>query len=368
MELIFILSLILIFASSVQLFYYSFFYLRFFFISNKKKNNTRYHPVSVVICAKNEAEKLHHFLPQILNQTYPDYEVIVVNDGSTDKTQQILQSFADKYEHLKIVKTDNPDTKRTKKNAQTKGIEAAKNEWLLFTDADCTTQSNKWIETMASNFDDEAGVVLGYGGYLKKEGTVNKLIRYETIFIAMQYMTFAAAGIPYMGVGRNLAYRKSLFFSANGFSSHHALASGDDDLFVNQVANRRNVRIELLPESFTLSVPEANYKNWQRQKQRHVTTSHKYKLYEKILLSGELLSRILLYATFFALVFVFIIKMDFRIINLYCIIAFFLVIVRICLLQYILNRVVKHFKEDDLKKSIILYDIFIPFFYFRLSV
>ena len=206
-------------AAAIQLFYYLFFYLSVHvFKSDNKKIDKQ--PVSVIICARNEAENLKMFLPSVLKQDYPDYEVIVVNDCSEDNSYEVLGNLQDQYPHLKVSNINkDPKFSHSKKLAQVVGIKASHNDILLFTDADCQPDSDKWLENMASHFDKKTSFVLGYGGYAKKTGVLNKYIRYDCMFIAMQYLGMAIRGIPYMGVGRNMAYRRSLFFSKKGFGA-----------------------------------------------------------------------------------------------------------------------------------------------------
>jgi cellulose synthase/poly-beta-1,6-N-acetylglucosamine synthase-like glycosyltransferase len=292
-----------IFASTaaIQLFYYLFFYLA---VNSKKKsgNGSNKPPVSVIICARNEAENLNKFLPSVLEQDYSDYEVIVVNDCSEDNSYEILGKYLAKYPHLKI-STVNRDPKFThnKKFAQFIGIKAAKNEVLLFTDADCKPDSDKWIEGMASNFDENINFVLGYGGYLKEKGFLNKFIRYDTLIIAMQYLGMAIRRVPYMGIGRNLAYRRSVFFNNKGFGSHNHVISGDDDLLVNSIATGKNTRVEFRSGTHTRSVPCSGFNEWLTQKKRHFTTAPYYKFRDKFLLITEPLTRVLFYTSFIVL-------------------------------------------------------------------
>jgi len=263
---------------------------------------TKKHPVSVIICARNEAENLRKFLPAVLEQDYPDFEVIVVNDCSEDNSYVILGNYLLLYPHLKI-STVNKDPKFThnKKFAQFIGIKAAKNEILLFTDADCQPESDKWIEGMTSHFNDKISFVLGYGGYLKEKGLLNKYIRYDSLTIAVQYLGMAIRGIPYMGVGRNLAYRRSLFFSNNGYGAHNHLISGDDDLFVNTNATKSNSCVEFRKWTHTRSIPCSGLKEWITQKRRHLTTSPYYKLSDKVLLITESGTRVIFYTAFIVL-------------------------------------------------------------------
>jgi len=298
--LIIIFSLFIL-AAAIQLFYYLFFYLPVYREKPSIKENKP--PVSVIICARNEAENLAGFLPSVLGQDYPDYEVIVVNDCSEDESYDILGGFLEKYPHLRISTiTKDPKFTHNKRFAQFIGIKAAKNEVLVFTDADCKPASPKWLEGIVSHFDDNTTFVLGYGGYLKGKGILGKYIIYDTMVIAMQYLGMALRGFPYMGVGRNLAYRRSLFFDNKGFGTHNHLISGDDDLFVNSHANKANTCIEYRAETHTRSVPAKAINEWIAQKKRHFTTAPLYKTRDKFLLLLEPSSRLIFYITFIILI------------------------------------------------------------------
>ena len=300
---LFLLAVFSIFAlaAAIQLFYYLFYYLAVY-VYKPSGIKTIKQPVSIIICARNEAENLRNFLTAVLEQDYPDYEVIVVNDCSEDNSYDILGKYIIQYPHLKI-STVNKDPKFThnKKFAQFIGIKAAKNDIMLFTDADCQPESDKWLEGMTSHFDDKITFVLGYGGYLNEKGLLNKYIRYDSMTIAMQYLGTAIRGIPYMGVGRNLAYRRSIFFTNKGYGAYNHLISGDDDLFVNTNALRSNTRVEFRNGTHTRSVPCSGFKEWITQKKRHMTTAPYYKLRDKLLLITEPATRILFFSAFIVL-------------------------------------------------------------------
>ena len=283
----------------IQLYYYLIYYSRILFIRRKAEVKETKEPVSVIICARNEKENLEKYLPSILTQDYPDYEVIVVNDCSEDESEFVLERFQKEYKNLKTT-TIKQDDKfyHSKKLALTIGIKAAKNDLLLLTDADCKAESNKWIEKMQNKFSDTTEIVLGYGGYIREKRIINNLIRFDTLFIAIQYLTFALAKKTYMGVGRNLAYRKSLFFKNKGFASHHHIESGDDDLFINQVANKKNTRIQIEKESITRSVAESSFSSWFKQKKRHLTTGKLYRFKTKWRIFCENISRVFYYPLF----------------------------------------------------------------------
>jgi len=293
--------LVLAFTVAIQLFYYLYFYLSVY-LYKPEATIKKQHPVSVIICARNEAENLKTFLPAVLEQDYPDFEVIVVNDCSEDNSYEILGNYLVQYPNLKI-STVNKDPKFThnKKFAQFIGIKAAKNDILLFTDADCQPESAKWIDAMASHFNGKHSIVLGYGGFLKENGLLNKYIRYDSMTIAMQYLSMAIRGLPYMGVGRNLAYRRDDFFTNKGFGSHNHIISGDDDLYVNTNATGANTTVEFGNGSHTRSIPASSIVEWITQKKRHLTTAPYYKFRDKFILISEPLTRIVFYTSFIIL-------------------------------------------------------------------
>jgi biofilm PGA synthesis N-glycosyltransferase PgaC len=256
-------------------------------------------PVSVIICARNEEANLRANLPLVLEQDYPDFEVIVVDDASTDGTADLLRDFRQQYPHLRTSSIKpNVHISKGKKLALTVGIKAARHEWILLTDADCRPAGRQWLSLMQRNFSGDTGIVLGYGGYRRRRGLLNLVIRYDAFFIALQYFGFALAGLPYMGVGRNLAYRREIFFRNKGFASHYDLASGDDDLFINEVARNEPVRIEIRAEAHTISDPKRSWRDWYYQKRRHLTTGPRYRPATKFLLGTEIISRLLIYASF----------------------------------------------------------------------
>lgn len=255
-------------------------------------------PVSVIICARNEAENLKRFLPQIFAQEYADYEVVVVNDCSTDDTDMLLSAMLSQYPRLRVTSI-NQDAKfmYNKKLALTVGIKSAKHDWVLLTDADCYPETPLWLSSMAQRFVKPTELVIGYGGYEAAPGLLNKLVRYDTMFNAVQYLSAAINGHPYMAVGRNLAYRRDLFFGNRGFASHSHILSGDDDLFVRDVATRTNTAVSLHPDSFTRSIPRPTYRAWIKQKVRHVSTSSHYRFDAKLRIALEPISRLLLFGT-----------------------------------------------------------------------
>lgn len=285
---------IFIFFFSIQILYYFFIFGRFSFTNTTIKKSS-FPAISLLICARNEAENLSNNLPLFINQDYPNFELVLVNDSSSDDTLEIMEEFQEKYpELIKIINVqENEKFWGNKKYALTLGIKGAKHEHLLFSDADCKPVSKMWIQEMSSQFSENTSIILGYGAYDKiKNSFLNKLIRFETLMTAIQYFSYAKIGLPYMGVGRNLSYTKTLFFNANGFSNHMHLKSGDDDLFINKNATSQNYALQFTKNSFTTSIPKTSIKKWVLQKRRHVSTATHYKLIHKILLSLYFISQL----------------------------------------------------------------------------
>jgi len=277
-----LLAVILV-SLALLLFYYAYFFLKL--NTYKASISTFSEPISIIICAKNEFQNLKDKLPAILNQDYPNYEVIVVNDQSVDDTSVLLKEFEKQYPNLVVVTIDKHINQRPgKKLALTLGIKTAKYEHLLLTDADCLPNSKNWAMQMCCNFN-STDIVLGYGGYEKKKGLLNKLIRFDTFNVAQQYLSYALAGQTYMGVGRNIAYKKSLFFENKGFANHLHIASGDDDLFIQEIATKNNVSIEIKEQAQTTSAVIEKWGGWAHQKRRHITTAPLYKTKFKVLLA-----------------------------------------------------------------------------------
>ncbi len=250
-----------------------------------------------MICAKNEADNLRQNIPFFLKQDYKNFELVLINDSSSDETLEVMESFQKKHSNIRIVNVEeNENFWGNKKYALTLGIKAAKYEYLLFTDADCKPASTDWMEQMVSRFSDKKTFVLGYGKYKPvKSSFVNLLVRYETLLTAIQYFSYALLRNPYMAVGRNMAYKKSEFFKTKGFISHIQIKSGDDDLFIQEAADRHNTTINYNSDSFTLSDAPTKLKDWFRQKRRHVSTATYYKIYHQFLLGLFFISKLLMW-------------------------------------------------------------------------
>lgn len=281
----------------VQAAFYLGFFSKFIFEKNAKKKPKNI-PVSVIICAKNEAKNLQRFLPHILNQDYPTYEVVLINDSSIDNTLDVMEHFEAQYDNIKIVNVRNIEAFwANKKYALTLGIKAAKYDTLLFTEANSKPISNQWIRQMSSHFYDSKTIVIGYSTYKRIKGSfLNTLIRFDNLLSGLQYLSFAQIGMPYMGVGKNLAYHRDTFYEARGFMNHIDINSGEDKLFVNEIATSKNTSICITKDSFTETLPKTKFKDWILQKRRHLNTVSRYKTKFKIVLSLFYLSQLFFWA------------------------------------------------------------------------
>lgn len=338
----------------IQLYFYFFLFKKYTsFIPEKVESNPK--AVSVIIAAKNEAANLSHLLPKLSEQEFPSFEVVLIDDASNDNTLVTMQSFKQLHNNAEFevrIISIAPENSNGKKAALTKGIAAAKNEYVLLTDADCEPKHKLWIHHMNNSFSKKASLVLGYGAYEKRSNSfLNKLIRFETMLTALQYFSYALAGKPYMGVGRNLAYRKSTFESVGGFEKHQHIKSGDDDLFISQVANSENIAICDHQDSFTVSKPHIKFSDWIRQKRRHITTSTHYKKKIKMTLGLFYISQF----AFYTLAILALVTLT----HLRYIIP--LIILRFLVWYLTINRTAKRLKEKDLSTFGPLYEISIIF-------
>ena len=340
--------------TAIQIFYYLLLFRRLAFYKAPIKTSSISQPVSVIICARDEAANLAKNLPGILVQDYKTtHEIIVVNDNSTDETKYIIDEYKRSFKNLiNIELTQEAKLIMGKKFPLSMGIKSAKYETLILTDADCVPASEFWVQQVQDAYNDDIEIVLGYGAYHKHAGILNKLIRFETFHSALQYFSYALAGMPYMGVGRNLSYKREVFMRNKGFSSINMIPSGDDDLFINKVATKKNTAIMIDPASHTLSEPRKSWNDWMRQKYRHYTTSKYYKPKHKFWLGLYSLSLGLLYPLFAASVVLYIWWIALAVLSFKLIIQ-----------AIILKKTMKKLNENDLWPYFILLDIWMFFYY-----
>jgi cellulose synthase/poly-beta-1,6-N-acetylglucosamine synthase-like glycosyltransferase len=289
----------LLFFASIQFLYVTIVFGRLALYKEEEKKPQALPPISIIIAARNESDNLYENLPYILTQDYPEFEVIIVNNQSVDDSTWLLKALCLQHKNLRVVEiAKNKHLLPGKKLPITLGVKGAKYENMLFTDADCRPASNHWLRIMAGSFSEKKEIVLGYAPYYKTKGIINKIIRFDTAFIGVSYLSMALVKLPYMGVGRNLAYSKKVFDTVRGFKSHYSLPSGDDDLFIQEAAVNENYTIQLSPDSFCFSMPATTWKSWIRQKTRHYTTSSRYNFIKKALLGIYPISLLMTWISF----------------------------------------------------------------------
>ena len=286
-------AILLVFVVSILLQVGFILILNFSLTRYKREENSTPPPVSIIIAARNEEENIEKLLNDLENQSFTHFEVIVSDNGSTDGTKKIVEgySFA-----TCVPAGEAPSDINNKKWALIQGIERASNEHMIFTDADVRV-GPEWVGTMARGFAGNNEIVLGVSPYFKQKGFLNRFIRYESLFTAFQYVGFTLLGKPYMGVGRNMGYHKSVWKSVNGFEGVQNIKGGDDDLIVNKAASNSDVSLVLGEASLVYTYPEESIKDFFRQKIRHLSVGRLYKSKDKLMLGIFLLSLFLLTGT-----------------------------------------------------------------------
>jgi cellulose synthase/poly-beta-1,6-N-acetylglucosamine synthase-like glycosyltransferase len=277
------LSIALIVILSVHIFYLAL--LAGAFFRPLRPPSTPSLPLSVIVCAHDEERNLKELIPLLLAQQYPEYEVIIVDDRSNDNTYDYLLEATKQYSQLKMVKVrDTPAHVNGKKFGITLAVKAARYDWVVFTDADCRPHGTAWLSEMSRRFSQDKSIVLGVSLYQRKPGLLNSFIRFESLLTATQYIGWALLGYPYMGVGRNMAYRKNLFIDNKGFNDHLSVMGGDDDLFVNQHATAQNTTTAIGADALVLSKPKQTWADFYYQKIRHLAVGKKYRGKHKLML------------------------------------------------------------------------------------
>lgn len=346
----------------VQLFFYLYYYLSVWRKSRRlakegQPGQLEQPPVTVVVYARNQAMSLGKNLPAILEQTYPTFQVVVVNDASTDETEEVLVRLEQKYPHLyHTFVPPGIQSVSTRKMAMNIGIKAAKHDVLLFTEADCSPVSKEWIASVAGRFNKHCDVVFSYVSFLNAKGLLGLLASYDTLFSALEFMGFAEHGLPYMGFGKNLAYRKDLFFKNRGFASHLSLKTGEDDLFIGEVAGKSGTDIEVTPKS-TMNVDTLDvWSCWKEQKRSHEATFSYYKPGIRFRIGLERISRLLFYSTTVVLLILGLVTGEWFL----SVLSGGLFLIRYGVQFFVVNPGAKCFKKDLYVLSIPVFDVLIP--------
>ena len=261
-------------------------------------------PVSVVVCARDAYDQLTELIPTLLSQDYPQFEVVVVNDCSDDETEEYLKDLERREPRVKPVQLrQHLNFFNGKKFPLSMGIKSASHDLLVLTDADCRPTSNQWLRSVVNHYDRGTEVVIGYSRYQRTGGLLNLLMRFDALQNGLMYLSSALAGKPYMGVGQNLSYRQRLFFRNKGFISHYTRAAGDDDVFISQVATKKNTRVQIDADNTIESIPTSSPGAWVRERRRRYSTIPMYHRGVRSLMALHYWSQFLFYACLIALPF-----------------------------------------------------------------
>jgi len=341
------------------------FYIRYFSGINHQNRRVRrgtisysedQPPVSIIICARDKGEVLAKNLPALFDQKYPEFQIVVVNDASSDETEDILQQFEHRPNFYHTFVPKGVRSISARKMAMTLGLKAAVYDYVLFMDVAGIPESDVWIATMMRNFDWRGSVVLGFASFKDKKGFRNQLVAYDNLFSTMQWMGLALSGKPYRATSVNLAFKKELFFKNNGFASNLSLRSGDDDLLIGEIATRNNVKIEVSTDSKVEIETRSPWYDWKEKTFSLFPTARQYKFGIKLLLWLENLTRSLCYLLFLYLIVMCWLSGSY---------AWFLVSALLFLTRYavqlvVVNKSASQLKEPHFYLLLLLFDASLP--------
>ena len=303
-RLIFIVLLCFGITFIIQLIYHwcVFSKLAFYKKKDKTKSDDQLEPVSVVVCARDAYEYLQDLVPVLLTQDYPDYEIVIVNDCSEDETEEWLKDIERREPKIKPVQLrQHLNFFNGKKFPLSMGIKSAKNDLIVLTDVNCLPTNSQWLRSVVNSYGNNTEVVIGYSPYFNKKGVFNKIMRFDAVQYAIQYLSAALNKHPYMGIGTNLSYRKELFYRHKGFTSHYTTSVGDDDLFISQVAKGKNTEVLIDAENAILTTPPHKFGMWAHIKSSRYSTIPQYDVKAKASSALFTWSHFLFYASFIAL-------------------------------------------------------------------
>ena len=350
----------------IQLFYHWGVFSRVAFYKKKTvpKGDAELEPVSVVICARDAYEYLTELVPALLSQDYPDFEVVIVNDCSDDETEEYLKDLARKEPKIKPVQLkQHLNFFNGKKFPLSMGIKSAKNDLIVLTECNCMPVNDLWLRSVVERYNGKTEIVIGYSPYMQRKSSLNRLMRFDALQNGLLYLSAALKRHAYMGIGRNLSYRKELFYRNKGFISHYTTSVGDDDLFISQVANKRNTEVLIDAENTIRTTPTRSFRLWIRQKSSRYSTVSKYNARARLSLSLFYVSQLVFYVSFIALLCLNA-QPAFTITNgavFYIPILVFFFLLRFGTQLFVYHKASKRLGEKGLLPGLILYDLLFAF-------
>lgn len=267
-------------------------------VSKQPSANGQQPSVSVVMVVHNEAEFLKSSLPYLLEQDYPDYEIVIVDYTSTDDTRYVLRVCSENYPNLKpILFPHDVNMFQGKKYPLSIGIKSATKDVILLTEAESVPRSFDWVSQMMKGYCGDTQIVMGCN-IVKSNGTLlGAFQQYENMTYNASYIGAMAMGNPFTATGRNLSFRRDFFFKQGGFISHYSIPDGADDLFVNANANSRNSSVVLSSDAFVVSEPRSSFRLWHQDRSHRLYTRRYYGLKDKLMLAFYPLSQFVFLAS-----------------------------------------------------------------------
>lgn len=315
-----------------------------------KKDDISLTNAAILVPFKNEEHNLKKNLPHLKSQKPEGYDIVLVDDHSADNSNEIILRYQLNTDNLFLIKNEFDSGK---KNALKYGMKSIEKEYVVLTDTDCYPGSERWLELIISKFKEGIDIVIGYSPYTGN-GWLNYFIRYEAFHTALQYFGYYLSGMPYMGVGRNMAVRRSFFLKNDVYASNAELKSGSDDLLISEFGDKNNIAIQIDPESFVFTTGKETVREFIKQKIRHISTSFRYKPLHKLLLSAYSLSHLIFYITFFIFLF-----LDYKL-------AILLYLIRMGIILSLSIRSFKKLGEIELLPRFPLLDFFLFIYMFMM--
>lgn len=199
-------------------------------------------PISVVILAHNNAEALDLHLPAILTQDYEfGFEVIVVSEQGDLATEAVVSHYSNSPRLRSTFVPAHSLFMSKQKLSVSLGVKAAKNEWVILLDAECTPQTDTWLKAIARNFGENTDMVIGYSNYASTAKPFYRFVRLHTMCYLMNQ---ARRGTAYRTNGTNIAFRKSMFVNGDGYRGNLQYRNGEYDFVVNKYAKQGNTLVE----------------------------------------------------------------------------------------------------------------------------
>ncbi len=236
--------------------------------------------ITVMIAARNEAERIHLTINDILAQDYPKHltEIIIVDDHSTDNTAAIISSYTNQGVKLLQLNEDKP-LNSYKKKAISEAINLSIGELMVATDADCR-MGTKWLSTIVGYYEKEQPLMISSPvAFFEERSLFERMQTLEFSYLIGLGAAFIGNGHASTCNGANLAYRKDTFYEVGGFKGIDDLASGDDELLLQKVAERFPGKISFLKryDAVVFTHAKHNIKEFLQQRRRWASKSVKYK-------------------------------------------------------------------------------------------